>query len=197
MKKLTITAAALSAVALLAGCGNDDGAGHENMPGMSASAPASEQAEANQTDITFAQSMIPHHEQAIDMAELAVDRAMSKQVIDLAKQIEQAQGPEVKTMTQWLEQWGAGMQMQHGAGGHGGMPGMMSDQDMTMLEHAKGAEFDRRWLRMMIEHHKGAIEMARTELKNGTDPAAQRLARAIIDAQQSEIDTMTTLLEQR
>lgn len=194
MKKLTITAAVLSAVALLAGCGNDGGAGHENMPGMSASAPASEQAEANQTDITFAQSMIPHHEQAIDMAELAADRAMDKQVIDLAKQLEQAQGPEVKTMKQWLDQWGAGMQMQHG--GHGGMPGMMSDQDMTMLEPAQGAEFDRMWLRMMIEHHEGAIEMARTELKDGSYPAAQQLARAIVDAQQSEIDTMTKLLKQ-
>jgi len=195
MKKLTITAATLSAVALLAGCGNDGSAGHENMPGMSASAPASEQAEANQTDITFAQSMIPHHEQAIDMAELAADRTMNKDVIDLAKQVEQAQGPEVKTMKQWLDQWGAGMQMQHG-GGHGGMPGMMSDQDMTMLAHAKGAEFDRMWLRMMIEHHEGAIEMARTELKDGAYPAAQQLARAIIDGQQSEIDTMTKLLKQ-
>lgn len=194
MKKLTITAVALSAVALLAGCGNDDGASHENMPGMSASAPASEQAEANQTDITFAQSMIPHHEQAIDMAELVPDRSTNQQVIGLAKQIEQAQAPEIKTMTQWLNQWGAGMQMQHG--GHGGMPGMMSDQDMTMLEHAKGTEFDRMWLRMMIEHHEGAIEMARTELEDGSYPAAQQLARAIVDAQQSEIDTMTKLLKQ-
>ncbi|MPZ01075.1 MAG: DUF305 domain-containing protein [Actinophytocola sp.] len=192
MKKLTIAAAVLSAFALLGGCGASD----ENTQGTSGSAPASEQAEANQADITFAQSMIPHHEQAIDMAELAADRAASKQVIDLAKQIEQAQNPEVETMRRWLDQWGAAEQMPHGDGGHSEMSGMMSDQHMAELERAAGAEFDRMWLRMMIEHHEGAIEMARAELKDGSYPAAQQLARAIIDAQQSEIDVMSKLLKQ-
>lgn len=195
MKKLTIAGAALSAAALLAGCG-DEGTGQETMPGMSATgAPAAAQAEANQADITFAQEMIPHHKQAIDMATLVADRATSQEVIELATQIEQAQDPEVQTMKQWLDQWGADEQMQHG-GGHGGMTGMMSDEDMKRLHDAKGGIFDRMWLRMMIEHHEGAIEMARTELENGSHPAAKEMAQEIIDAQRAEIDTMRKLLRQ-
>jgi uncharacterized protein (DUF305 family) len=165
------------------------------------SAPASGQ--HNAADVTFAQGMIPHHEQAIDMARLATSRAQSDQVKNLARQIETAQGPEIHTMTGWLRAWGApapqtGMPgMEHG--GHGdmahGMQGTMSPQEMQELQQASGADFDHKFLTMMIKHHEGAITMAHTELTNGQDPAAKQLAQQIISAQQAEIQTMQGMLQ--
>lgn len=161
--------------ALLAGCGDNGD-------------------EANQADIAFAQEMIPHHEQAIEMAQLAPSRAEKQEVRELAEQIEAAQDPEIKTMTGWLKEWDAESSgMDHGDMG-GDMPGMMTDTDMAELEKAKGAAFDRMFLEMMIKHHEGAIEMSETELKDGKHAAAKALAQEIIDAQQAEIDTMNDLL---
>ncbi|EOD66863.1 DUF305 domain-containing protein, partial [Amycolatopsis vancoresmycina] len=110
-------------------------------------------------------------------------------VIDLASRIEKAQDPEIRQMQGWLTTWGAGM-------GHGSMPGMMSGADTQKLGQAKGAEFDKMWLGMMIEHHQGAVEMAKTELTKGSNADAKALARKIIDAQQAEITEMQGLLSQ-
>lgn len=160
--------------------------GHEDKPAASAN--------ANQADISFALDMIPHHEQAIEMAELAPSRAKDKEVRKLAEQIEGAQDPEIATMTGWLEKWGAEPSgMDHGAMG-GDMPGMMTDEDMAELKKSTGAAFDRIFMEMMIRHHKGAIEMAKTELNDGENSDAKKLAQDIIDAQQAEIDTMNDLL---
>jgi len=175
--------------ALLAGCGDNGHSGdmgHDDKPAASA--------EANQADITFAQEMIPHHEQAIEMAKLAPSRAEDEEVRKLAQQIEGAQDPEIKTMTGWLKEWGAEPGgMDHGDMG-GEMPGMMTDQDMAELEKSNGAAFDRRFMEMMIKHHEGAIEMAKTELMDGENADAKKLAQDIIDAQQAEIATMNELL---
>ncbi|MFE6510566.1 DUF305 domain-containing protein [Nocardioides sp. NPDC057767] len=183
----TLTAAALAATLLtLAACGGEDGsdttAGH------------------NDADVTFAQQMIPHHEQAIDMAEAAESRAESQEVKDLAADIEAAQGPEIETMTGWLESWGedvpdGGMSdMDHGDMSDD-MSGMMSEEDMTALENATGAEFDQMFLTMMIEHHEGAIEMAKTEQADGESADAKALAEDIETAQAEEIQTMQELLK--
>lgn len=172
--------------ALLAGCGDNDDMGDLHKSG-------GETAKANQADIAFAQDMIPHHEQAIEMATLAATRAKDQEVSKLAEQIEGAQDPEIKTMTGWLEEWGAPTGMDHGDMG-GDMPGMMPDEDMAELAKATGATFDRMFLEMMIKHHEGAIEMSETELKDGQNADAKKLAQEIIDAQQAEIDTMNDLL---
>ncbi|MGH3451183.1 MAG: DUF305 domain-containing protein [Haloechinothrix sp.] len=193
---------ALVLAAALAGCGG----GEEdmgNMPGMSgnpSAPPAAQQGDVNQADVMFARQMIPHHQQAVEMAKLVPSRTSNSDVVKLAEEIEHAQDPEIQTMTGWLEQWGApapttGMDggMDHG-GMDGEMPGMMSPEDMEKLEQAKDAEFDRMWMQMMIEHHRGAIDMAETELKQGSNTEAKQLAQQIIDAQQAEITTMNRLL---
>ncbi|ANZ40001.1 hypothetical protein BBK82_32110 [Lentzea guizhouensis] len=147
----------------------------------------------NAADVTFARGMVPHHEQALEMARLVPDRSSDDQVRRLAQRIEEAQDPEITQMTAWLEKWG------EKPGAHAGhdMAGMMSQDDMTKLEKASGAEFDKMWLEMMVEHHEGAVEMARTELEDGRDPEAKKLAQAIIDGQQQEIAEMKDLLKTR
>jgi len=181
--RTTLTAALLAASLLtLAACGNDDetdtGAAH------------------NDADVTFAQQMIPHHQQAIEMSELAETRAASPEVKDLAADIKGAQDPEIETMTGWLESWGEDLAGESEHGGHdtSDMPGMMSEDEMVELEAASGAEFDRMFLTMMIEHHEGAIDMAKTEQAEGEYPDAIALAEEIERAQTAEITTMNELL---
>jgi uncharacterized protein (DUF305 family) len=184
----TLTAAVLAATMLvLTACGGEDDSdtatGH------------------NDADVTFARQMIPHHEQAIDMAKAAETRAETQEVKDLAADIEAAQDPEIETMTGWLESWGedvpdGGMSdMDHGDMSSDDMTGMMSDEDMSALEDATGPEFDQMFLTMMIEHHEGAIEMARTEQADGEFADAKDLAEDIETAQTEEIQTMQGLLK--
>lgn len=182
---------ALGVATVLAGCG-----GH-NSTGISSDA------EFNGADVTFAQAMIPHHEQAVVMAEVAETRASSPAVKQLAEEIEAAQAPEIETMTGWLAAWGqddadsSGHQMDGMDGDHMDdldMPGMMSDGEMSALGAATSPAFDRMFLTMMIRHHEGAIEMAQAEQQDGKYPDAIRLAERIEDAQSTEIATMKGLL---
>ena len=147
--------------------------------------------------------MIPHHEQAVHMSEMADDGASSAAVRDLAERIKEAQGPEIETMQGWLEDWGVeedshgsmdGMDHGDDMGGVDGMPGMMSDSDLDDLDRAGGRAFDRMFLTMMIAHHEGAIEMSETELAEGKDPEVKALAKDIAAAQTKEIAEMKRLL---
>jgi uncharacterized protein (DUF305 family) len=150
----------------------------------------------NEADVLFAQEMIPHHEQAVEMAKLAATRAQGAEVKQLAADIEAAQGPEIETMTGWLKGWGEDSSM--GGMGHGDMemPGMMSTKDMNQLMGATGADFDQMFLTMMISHHQGAIQMAKDEQANGTDTNAIELAKKIESAQTAEITKMQGMLQQ-
>ncbi len=145
----------------------------------------------NDADVAFARAMVPHHEQALEMAELVPSRSSDDRVRGLAQRIEKAQDPEIARMNEWLQRWGA---RSSGHEGHD-MAGMMSHEDMTKLEGLSGTEFDRMWLDLMIRHHEGAVEMARTELEDGQDADAKKLAQAIIDGQQQEITEMKDLLK--
>ena len=204
-KTLVIGGIALASAVLLGACsGNDSMSGMSGMPSTSAPAPApGQQAGHNADDIAFAQQMIPHHSQALDMAKLVPSRSTNPKVVNLASRIEKAQDPEIKTMQGWLTSWGAGTTssmpgMTDGSmpGMDHGMPGMMSDADMKQLKGVKGAEFDKMWLDMMVKHHQGAVDMAKTELAKGGDADAKALAQKIIDAQQAEITEMRGLLTQ-
>lgn len=184
-------AALLVATALLGACGSEDDSG------VIDTSQQSSEAEHNAADVAFAQMMIPHHQQAIEMTELAVDRAESQEVKDLVAQIEEAQAPEIETMQGWLEDWdepreGAmgGMDMGEGSGMHG----MMSEEEMGSLEAASGAEFDEMFLTMMREHHVGAVTMAEEELETGEYPPAKELAEEIIETQEAEIAEIDRLL---
>jgi uncharacterized protein (DUF305 family) len=198
------TFALLSSAILLTACGDDAGE-HGDHPATGggttsvAAGPATTpvNGEHNEADIRFAQEMIPHHRQAVEMAALVPSRSTDPGVLDLAARVQQAQDPEIAAMTGWLEAWGAAVPEGTGHSGmdHGSMPGMMSAEQMAELEAAEGAEFDRLWLTMMIAHHEGAVQMARTELAEGTDPQARAMAQQIIDTQQAEIQQMQAMLE--
>ena len=195
MRKVSVVVLAILALAVLAACGSDDdsvvGEGTEATTAASDGAESVDSAEHNDADVKFAQSMIPHHEQAVEMAQLATTRADSAKVKDLAVRIEAAQQPEIDTMTAWLEEWNEEI---GGAMDHGEMGGMMSEDDMSQLEAASGAEFDRMFLEMMKEHHQGAIDMAQTELDEGSYPPALDMAQEIIDGQTEEIEEIDELL---
>jgi uncharacterized protein (DUF305 family) len=144
----------------------------------------------------FAQHMIPHHQQAVEMSDMVVGKqGIDPRVTQLATQIKAAQGPEIQQMQDWLTQWGAPAMRPSGHHMHGmAGQGMMSDADMTALMDAQGVEASKLFLTQMIAHHEGAITMAQNEIKDGQFPAALEMAKAIVTTQQKEIDTMKAIL---
>jgi uncharacterized protein (DUF305 family) len=197
MKHVYRTSAVLVATLALAGCGSDA------MPGMSHSTsstpmtpPSSAAGGFNDADVTFATQMIPHHQQAVQMASMAGYQATTPEVRQLATAIKAAQDPEIKLMSGWLTSWGKPVPTpSHGGhGGHEEMPGMMTEEEMSELGKAKGSMFDRMWIQMMIKHHQGAVAMAKTEQTAGKDAASITLAKKIQAAQTTEIGTMQRLL---
>ncbi|SDO06623.1 Uncharacterized conserved protein, DUF305 family [Streptomyces sp. cf386] len=209
IRRAALAATAATAALVLAACGGGNGdshsgsaAKHSASSGTDATADASAGAEAhNDQDVSFAQGMIPHHQQALEMAELAAGRASSAQVKDLAERVRKAQDPEIRTMSGWLKAWGedvpsAAPGMDHSAGhsGGSGMAGMMDQEDMDKLSKASGKDFDTMFLTMMVEHHEGAVEMAETEKARGRYAPATDLADAVITAQTAEIEEMNKLL---
>jgi uncharacterized protein (DUF305 family) len=182
----------LTALLALAGCAGTTGSGGmDNMPGMGSSASASPAADVNNADMQFTMMMIPHHEQAVEMADMILAKdGIDERVLTVAEQIKAAQGPEIELMESWLDEWGTPM------GDMGGMDhgGMMSDTDMQALEDATGVEASRLFLEQMIVHHEGAIEMAQTEVDNGQNADVIALAEDIIASQTTEITTMEDIL---
>ncbi|MPV37877.1 DUF305 domain-containing protein [Georgenia subflava] len=147
----------------------------------------------------FAQMMIVHHQGAIEMADLAVEKAENEDVRSLAEDISAAQGPEIEQMTSWLQAWGEDIEPMGGMEGHGGMEmdGMSQGEAMAELEGLSGTDFDRRFLELMTAHHQGAVTMAEEELADGENPQALELAQTIIDDQQAEIAQMEQMLQDR
>ncbi|MFE2643278.1 DUF305 domain-containing protein [Streptomyces nigra] len=201
VRRAALGTTAVTAALVLAACGSDNGSDTGSGTQTSASAGAEDTAGAhNDQDVSFAQDMIPHHQQAIQMSRMAASQASSAEVKDLAARIEKAQDPEIETMSGWLESWGEDVPssmpgMDHG--GHSGssdMPGMMDTEDMDELMAASGKGFDTMFLTMMVEHHEGAVEMATTEKDKGRYGPAKELADDIITAQNAEIEEMNKLL---
>lgn len=163
----------------------------------SASASAS-QGQHNAADVAFAKGMIPHHRQAVEMADLAPGRARSAEVQKLAADIKKAQDPEIRTLSGWLTSWGEDVPaegaMDHSTHDMSGMGGMMTAEEMTGLENASGKAFDTAFTELMIKHHEGAVEMARTEQADGAHGPARKMAVEIIDSQSAEIEQMNALL---
>jgi uncharacterized protein (DUF305 family) len=149
----------------------------------------------NDADVRFSTDMIPHHRQAIQMSTMAASRAGTAQVRDLAARIRAAQSPEIRAMSGWLERWGAPVPGTMG-GMSMGSTGGMSAAEMTALGRATGPTFDRMFLTGMVQHHQGAVPMARTELARGANADAKNLARSIIESQNREIARMKRLIAQ-
>ncbi|WP_310525833.1 DUF305 domain-containing protein [Nocardioides sp.] len=186
----------------LTGCGNDE-------PTGDASTQVSE-TDHNDADVTFATDMIQHHAQALSMVDLTLDRTLDPEVQQLADDIREAQGPEIETMSDWLQEWDEEIpatMRDHSNAGHdmegmgdsmdgldSDMPGMMSGDDFDELENAPDSQFQTMWLEMMVEHHEGAVEMAREQQADGQYKPAVDLAGAVVETQTAEIDTMKSLL---
>ncbi len=200
-RRLVPTLAALSvAVAALTGC--SAGSGQSDQSGVSGAAAessatsqtsgTSETADAahNDQDIAFAQMMIPHHQQAIEMSDtLLAKDGVNEDVAQLATDIKAAQAPEIQTMQGWLDQWGA-----HSMGAMSGDGAMMSQEDMDALSAASGEDASALYLEQMIQHHLSAIDMAYEEINDGMNSDAVALAHSIVDSQSDQISTMQGML---
>ena len=147
----------------------------------------------NAQDTMFAQHMIPHHQQGVDMSAMVPSRTDNSTLHVVAARIKIDQQAEINILTDCLERWGEPLT---GHAGHDGltMPGMVDHDTMSRLETLKGAEFDTSWITAMIGHHQGAITMAQAELAHGESPAALRMARLIIATQEREIAYMTHMI---
>ncbi|HSP28869.1 MAG TPA: DUF305 domain-containing protein [Ilumatobacteraceae bacterium] len=191
---------ALVLAGTLVACGSDDASSGDATSAAATaegSTGADEALTLNDADIEFAQGMIAHHEQAVEMAEIGLDPTVGAgpEVTDLATRIQAAQEPEIELMTAWLTAAGESVTMDV-SDGHdmSSMEGMMSVEQMDALMIATGAEFDQMWLEMMIAHHEGAISQSETVKADGSNPDVLLLADQIIVAQQSEITEMQALL---
>jgi uncharacterized protein (DUF305 family) len=207
------SALALSAVALvsglaLAGCSTSGSSGssgsassssdmagmnHGSMPMASVSATPSAGG-FNDADVMFAQMMIPHHRQAVEMSDTILAKTgVDSRVTALAQKIKAAQQPEIDELTSWLSAWGkpapSSSQSMEGMG-----DGMMSSDDMAKLKATDGSTASKLFLSQMIDHHEGAVEMAKTEAASGSDAKAVAMAKSIVETQTSEITEMKALL---
>jgi len=183
----------------LAGC-----AGGSSSPDAASASPSAPTqgvgavgSDVTEADVEFAQMMIVHHRDALEMAALADGRTTNTAVLEIAAAIEATQGPEIDLMASWLQRWGAEVPtgsemdpMEHGDT----MPGAMSDAQMSGLADATGADFDTRFLSLMIDHHSGAVIMAEDVLEAGADPEVLALAQQIAVFQMQEIEDMRELL---
>ena len=146
----------------------------------------------------FAQMMIPHHQQAVEMSEMLLAKeGIPAQVVEFAQGVIDAQGPEINRMNAMLEAWDQQPVTDSGGMDHGkmgGMSGMMSQEDMTALEEAQGTEAARLYLEQMTTHHEGAVDMARDEVADGQNPHAITLAEQVISDQEAEISQMKQML---
>lgn len=181
-------AAGIATVGLLAGCtiATPNAGEMGQHTGMSSVASG----EFSARDLMFARMMIPHHEQAIEMSDLAPSRTTTREVLDLAAEIRAAQQPEIEQMQGWLgEDDDTGMDDMDMP-----MSGLLSDAEMSALAAASGEEFDRLYLEGMIAHHEGAISMAQSIL-DSANPEVRQLGENIVESQTAEIARMRQLLQ--
>lgn len=184
------------AIATLAGCGGSSTSDDTTNAADVSTTVAADSTMNNDADVMFAQMMIPHHEQAIEMSDIALDPTVgaSDAVKSLATRIKNAQDPEIQQMKDLLTQWGESITADSSVDHGDMMSGMMSAKDLTALTALRGAEFDRAWLEAMIAHHDGAVEMAQDVLKDGQHADIRALATAVVSAQEAEISEMKKLL---
>lgn len=183
MSKKLLTATLIAASLLLTGCATDT-AMQDHSDHM-----VSEGSEFSAADVMFAQMMIPHHQQAVDLGVIAEKGEASPEVLALAKDISHDQTHEIEHMQAWLDAAGAHHHMDHDMA----MDGMLTESQLETLKAAKGAEFDRLFLEGMIAHHEGAVSMAE-DVVDSKNPEVAELAASIIKSQTEQIQYMKELL---
>ncbi len=186
-------AAALTLGLTLAGCSTSTNG--SDIGSASASASASASSAHNDQDVVFAQMMLPHHEQAVEMSDvlLAKGSGVDPDVADLAEQIKAEQSPEIQQLSTWLQGWGEPTESDHSGTGHS-MSGMMSDADLDDLGQASAEDAGKLFLEQMVQHHEGAVDMAETEVDEGENADAVALAKAIVRSQTEQITQMQDVL---
>ena len=192
-----VSAAAVATTVAFAGCAMNMGTPSNSMMDAghnSSMMGTSNTNEFSTVDIMFAQTMTAHHQQAVEMSDLALATSTNLDVRALAQKIRDAQAPEITLMKSWLDKAGSSTTMGHSMEDMGqGMAGMMTDTEMTALKNATGANFDALFLKGMIAHHEGAIQMA-TMVTNSTNPDVKNLAEVIVSSQSAEIAEMKMML---
>jgi uncharacterized protein (DUF305 family) len=144
----------------------------------------------SQSEINFLTMMIPHHEQAVTMSELALTNTTNPEVRALATAIRDAQGPEIVQMQKWLGDKGGVEAHSHGME----MGGMLSAEELETLASLKGEAFDQYFLASMIAHHEGALDMVEM-INDSTNSEVKTLAANIVKSQSAEIEAMKALLK--
>uniref|UniRef100_A0A942T0G0 DUF305 domain-containing protein n=1 Tax=Neobacillus citreus TaxID=2833578 RepID=A0A942T0G0_9BACI len=184
-------AAALTLGLTVAGCSTDATGPDAGSSSSSTSAASAH----NDQDVMFAQMMLPHHEQAVEMSDMLLSKrsGVDTGVTALAKQIKAEQSPEIKQLTSWLKGWGEPTESEHSGMGHS-MSGMMSDSDMDDLDQASANDAAKRYLEQMVQHHEGAVDMAKTEVDKGKNPDAVAMAKSIVSSQTEQITQMQDML---
>lgn len=179
-------AASLTLGLTLASCSTNDSSSDA---GSSASSSSAASAHDDQ-DVMFAQMMLPHHEQAVEMSDalLAKGDGVDPDVATLAEQIKAEQGPEIIQHASWLQGWGEPTESGHS------MSGMMSDSDMTDLDQASAKDAGKLFLQQMVQHHEGAVDMARSEVDKGMNTDAVAMAKSIVSSQTEQITQMKDML---
>lgn len=203
-RRLAVAGTALFAATLLAACGSENpGDDADTDTGQATAAPtasapaptASGSAGVTHSaaDVSFVTGMLPHHRQAVEMAELATTKAANPLVKAMAARVVAVQNSEVATLTDWLREWGVPVPSEPADhGGHG--DGVMSAQEMADLKTASGPAFDRMFLEMMIRHHDGAITLAGVEQQQGQHPGVKQFATKVIADQSAEMAQLKDLL---
>ncbi|OHV05996.1 DUF305 domain-containing protein [Mycobacterium talmoniae] len=184
--RLAAVVVTLATAGVVAACGS-----HAEHRTDSASTTATSSAPAhNADDVAFLQTMIPHHQQAVQLAAMAPTRTSNAQLTALAAKISDQQQAEIQGFRAQLIQWDLTPGAQPGAP----MGGMVDPATLDKLQTLSGAEFDTLWLQSMIAHHRGAITMAQTELSHGQSTDVIAVAHAIVTSQQAEVDQMNQML---
>ncbi|MDT3399166.1 DUF305 domain-containing protein [Streptomyces sp. B1866] len=154
----------------------------------------------NSADLAYVRGMIEHHRQALTMTALVPDRGASARVRLLAERIAASQRPEIAAMEGWLRERGAADRSDghegHGGGhsGHGAMPGMASPRQLDALRAARGGDFDKLFLTLMVNHHLGAVSMATQVLSEGDNARVEEMANNVIAEQSVEIQRMRRMM---
>ena len=184
-RKILVIAAIVGSVITVSACST---ATTPSTSGSSSSASAS----FNKADVSFATDMAGHHQQAVEMSQMLLDKSdIDPRVVTLAEEIKAAQGPEIKQMMSWLSDWGQKSDSMSGMDMGGSM---MSDADMNDLKSSTGLAASKLYLTQMTVHHKSALVMAKTEVDSGKNADAVTLAKNIISTQTTEITKMSDIL---
>jgi uncharacterized protein (DUF305 family) len=189
---LSIIAALFISIVLVASGGMRDSDSDNNHMGMMNGHGHNSNSQMVGNDAMFLQMMIPHHEQAVVMSDLALSTSKNADVLKLARQIRDAQAPEIIKMQGWLSDAGLSEDPGHSMGD--GMGGMLSDSEISTLKESTGKAFDKLFLTGMIAHHEGAINMVMM-IENSSNSDISNLGKEIVKSQAAEIELMKQLLK--